>query len=127
MIYNNRNLSAGERIRLHVALESEDPYCLPAGEPDPKPRRYPPEPALDVPRGTNDDSELSVHHERLSHETVLDYRLSRQLSATHHRDAKARRRELVNRWCWVAVWTLLIAVASVGALWVGNLIGEAVS
>lgn len=93
---NGKPLTAGERIRLHASLSSDDPFCLPAGERDPEPRHYGNEPAADVQRGTVDDGELSLYEPRLSHETKYDYNtISRPLAYSRQRQAEADRRALL--------------------------------
>lgn len=117
MIYDGKYLPDGERIRTLIAMESSDRNDIGrihAGEFDPEPRRYPPEPALDVPRGAFDDGELSLVEPvrtRLSHETILNYPLSRSLAYTRQREAQARRRALVRKGCWVAGVTALLLLA----------------
>lgn len=118
MIYDHKTLTAGERIRLHVALESDDPFCLPAGERDPEPRRYGNEPAADVPAVSEQygkpvwqqDSELSLHEPRLSHETILNYQLSRSLAYTRRQQADARGRRILWRVVWCVAWTVIVLV-----------------
>lgn len=108
---NGKPLTAGERMRLHASLSSDDPFCLPAGERDPEPRRYPAEPALDAPRETIDDSELSLHEPRLSHETKYDYNtISRPLEYTRRRDSKARSSRILWRVVWCVAWTVIVLV-----------------
>lgn len=106
MIYDNRNLTDGERIRLNLEPETEDRNSIGrilAGEFDPEPRRYPPEPALDVPRLSTDlctDDELSLSEPprgKFYHEQALSYRFSEQLRHDRRTQIEHARNKLALR------------------------------
>jgi len=84
-----------------------------------EPRRYAPDPAKDYVADLAGDLEL-VKYTRLSHETILDYPLSRSIAYARRTQREARRREIVRYGLWCIGWAVIVGTVLYLVSVVGN-------